>query len=116
MGCFNSKVSADKAASMTAKQTANHHQTQALLSSKSIDSAQSSHKNSLKLDTAGDTTASIKTLTFRHVMNDPLGREFFMKFLKKEHAEENLAFFEVSLTIRQSLHQRLKSDISFFSF
>ena len=55
----------------------------------------SSHGNSLMLDVNSDPDASLKTLTFRHVMQDPLGRTYFMMFLKKEHAEENLIFYEV---------------------
>lgn len=96
MGCFNSKVSADKASGGKLAGSSSG----ANLSAKSVDSAQSggSHKNSLKLDTS-DANVSIKTLTFRHVMHDPVGREYFMKFLKKEHAEENLTFFEVSFII-----------------
>ncbi|RYY73241.1 hypothetical protein EON63_20135, partial [archaeon] len=76
MGCFNSKVSND-----------HPHK-------KPIEiSARSSHKNSLRL--LGTETESVKTLTFKHVMKDPMGREFFMKVLKLEHAEENMLFFEV---------------------
>lgn len=89
MGCFNSKVSMDKAA--LAKANVQFAAAHPELSTGS----KSSHKNSLRLDTT-DSNVSLKTLTFRHVMHDPLGREYFMKFLKKEHAEENLAFFEVS--------------------
>jgi hypothetical protein len=65
-----------------------------LPSTRSADS-ENSHLNSLRLD-VGDASVSLKTLTFRHVMNDVLGREYFMKFLKMEHAEENLEFYEVS--------------------
>ena len=78
MGCFNSKVSNDN-----------------LPHKKPVEvSARSSHKNSLRL--LGTETESVKTLTFKHIMKDPMGREFFMKFLKLEHAEENMQFFEVS--------------------
>lgn len=81
MGCTNSKVTSDA----SKRQVEN--------------SSRSSHKNSLLLDVNSDPNASIKTLTFRHVMQDPLGRTYFMMFLKKEHAEENLIFFEVILLL-----------------
>ena len=86
MGCFNSKVSIDT------KSIPNNNSF--AQSSKSELSTGSSNKNSLRLD-SGEKDVSLKTLTFRHVMNDHLGREDFMKFLKMEHAEENLSFFEV---------------------
>lgn len=90
MGCTNSKVTSDA----SKRQVEN--------------SSRSSHKNSLLLDVNSDPNASIKTLTFRHVMQDPLGRTYFMMFLKKEHAEENLIFFEVkSLLDLPSLTYRL---------
>lgn len=88
MGCANSKVSNDKTAQLKAAQQQS--------SSELTNGSKSSHKNSLRLDTT-DANVSLKTLTFRHVMHDPLGREYFMKFLKKEHAEENLSFFEVMI-------------------
>jgi hypothetical protein len=85
MGCFNSKVSEDDgaAAALTAKTQEKNIQP----------TAGQSHKNSLRL--VSDGTLSVKTLTFKHVMADPLGREYFMKFLVVEHAEENLTFFQV---------------------
>lgn len=61
----------------------------------------SSHGNSLMLDVNSDPDASLKTLTFRHVMQDPLGRTYFMMFLKKEHAEENLIFYESVETVKK---------------
>lgn len=88
MGGFNSKVSND------AKTTKTVQQAKPLKSIKgNIGSVKDSAKFSLRLD-PGDSGVSIKTLTFRHVMKDPLGREYFMNFLKLEHAEENLIFFE----------------------
>lgn len=80
MGCSNSKVTNDA--------NSKKHQLE--------NSSRISGKNSLLIDVNADPNASIKTLTFRHVMQDPLGRTYFMMFLKKEHAEENLIFFEVS--------------------
>lgn len=80
MGGFNSKVANDgKSVHRSARGN--------------IGSAKDSHRFSLRLD-VGDSGVSIKTLTFRHVMKEPLGREYFMIFLKLEHAEENLIFFE----------------------
>jgi hypothetical protein len=38
---------------------------------------------------------NLRVLTLRQVMQDPLGKKYFMMFLEKEHAEENLRFFEV---------------------
>lgn len=83
MGLFNSKVSIDAPAKVKLPVVASEA------------SSRYSHKNSLKLD-ASDPNVSLKTLTFRHVMKDPIGREFFMKFLKTEHAEENMLFYEVN--------------------
>lgn len=92
MGGFNSKVANDR------NQSKNPQQARPINGGRSVKgnvgSVKDSHRFSLKLD-AGDTGVSIKTLTFRHVMKDPLGREYFMIFLKLEHAEENLIFFEV---------------------
>lgn len=48
-----------------------------------------------------DSNVSIKTLTFKHVMSDSLGREYFMQFLKIEHAEENLTFFQEVETLKK---------------
>jgi hypothetical protein len=62
------------------------------MSTKAGMSMKDSHRFSLHL--VADGSVSIKTLTFRHVMKDPLGREYFMKFLRTEHAEENLVFFD----------------------
>lgn len=86
MGCKTSKVNTD-----ISKQMQPSHN----MSMKNGMSLKDSHRFSLRLDVA-DGSVSIKTLTFRHVMKDPLGREYFMKFLKTEHAEENLVFFDVS--------------------
>lgn len=95
MGCFNSKVSHDL--SMRAKLAGGGGET----------SNRSAHKNSLRLvATDGE---SLKTLTFKHIMRDPLGRQFFMSFLKLEHAEENLMFFEVRIG-HQPLTQELAAN------
>lgn len=41
---------------------------------------------------------SLKSMIFKHVMADPTGRQFFKKYLQKEHAEENIMFYEVILS------------------
>lgn len=89
MGGFNSKVTNDR---NNSKSPPVAHPV--IKSTKSTDSAKDSQRYSLKLE-VGDGNVSMKTLTFRHIMKDPLGREYFMTFLKLEHAEENLIFFEV---------------------
>lgn len=93
MGCGNSKAVSD------ADSPRNNNSSKMEAKKDPDDSSRStnadSHRYSLKLDTSADPNVSIKTLTFRHVMKDPLGREYFMNFLKIEHAEENLIFFEV---------------------
>lgn len=85
MGCFNSKVQVDMVQINHESQHKNN--TPESNSNKSV----SLHING----GGGGGEGSIKTLTFKHVMNDKLGREYFMKFLETEHAEENMAFFEV---------------------
>lgn len=79
MGCFNSKVTHDFAKAKNPVQELSNR---------------SNHKNSLRLQASDG--ESLKTLTFKHIMRDPLGRAHFMMFLKIEHAEENMLFFEVS--------------------
>lgn len=90
MGCFNSKVSNDlhspSKKSVHGKKAQPQETSQTRLSGES---------NKLSLKLVSDGTMSVKTLTFKHVMADPLGREYFMKFLQIEHAEENLTFFQV---------------------
>jgi hypothetical protein len=99
MGCFNSKVLDDHKSKLA--QQSNHHGGVHRVESSSL-------RNSNRLFNDGsDPNASLKTLTFRHVMQDPLGREYFMKFLKVEHAEENLGFYEVSIHILLEMN-RLK--------
>jgi hypothetical protein len=92
MGGFNSKVAND----------GKGHQGKTIRSTRG-NSIRDSHKFSLRLE-VGDSGVSIKTLTFRHVMKEPLGREYFMIFLKLEHAEENLIFFEVCSIFVAYLH------------
>lgn len=87
MGCFNSKVLDDHKSKL-----AQQHNNQSAVHR--VDSSSIRITNRLFND-GSDPHASLKTLTFRHVMQDPLGREFFMKFLRVEHAEENLGFYEV---------------------
>ena len=89
MGCFNSKVSSDLRPA--AKKTAQPGKGV----SESSQTRLSGESNKLSLKLVSDGTMSVKTLTFKHVMADPLGREYFMKFLQIEHAEENLTFFQV---------------------
>lgn len=87
MGCSNSRVANDLNKGQRPMSS---------MSAKNGMSSKDSHRFSLNLKASDeDGAVSIKTLTFRHVMKDPLGREFFMVFLKMEHAEENLIFFEV---------------------
>jgi hypothetical protein len=86
MGCANSRVISEE---MIIRQKKMLEQ-----SFRSGRSLQDNH--SLHLEAPKDGNTSVKTLTFRHVMQDPLGRMYFMMFLKKEHAEENLIFYEVS--------------------
>jgi hypothetical protein len=93
MGAGKSKVSNDAKQSVQQQSQQRPFKSSAM-SGKEGMSMKDSHRFSLKID-ASDSTVSIKTLTFRHVMKDPMGREYFMKFLKLEHAEENLIFFEV---------------------
>lgn len=90
MGCMNSKISNDL------RQPANKsvHGGRSVAETSATRLSGESNKLSLKL--VSDGTMSVKTLTFKHVMADPLGREFFMKFLQIEHAEENLTFFQVN--------------------
>lgn len=94
MGGFNSKVANDKAHNKQIQQ-AKPISGGGKSVKGNVGSVKDSSRFSLRLD-PGDSGVSIKTLTFRHVMKDVIGREYFMIFLKLEHAEENLIFFEVS--------------------
>lgn len=100
MGGFNSKVAND----------GKGHQGKTIRSTRG-NSIRDSHKFSLRLE-VGDSGVSIKTLTFRHVMKEPLGREYFMIFLKLEHAEENLIFFEEVEKFKVQIEDRSKNVTS----
>mmetsp|Transcript_32460 Transcript_32460/g.54734 ORF Transcript_32460/g.54734 Transcript_32460/m.54734 type:complete len:200 (+) Transcript_32460:119-718(+) len=84
MGCAITKPVNDSAASK--KRPADRESTPS-------ERSDSSNK-SVSLRLVNDGSASVKTMTFKHVMADKLGREYFMKFLEFEHAEENLIFFQ----------------------
>lgn len=99
MGCFNSKVAHELS----------HRAPDEKNPPKDNNSNRSSvHKNSLRL--VATDNESLKTLTFKHVMKDPMGREYFMKFLKLEHAEENLLFFEEVEKIKNDGTDKLKDN------
>jgi hypothetical protein len=59
-------------------------------------SSSDTRKRLLMLTTDGGGDSNLRALTLRQVMQDPLGKKYFRKFLEDEHAEENLRFFEVS--------------------
>eukprot|EP01038_Epipyxis_sp_PR26KG_P007069 gene7069-9649_t len=49
-------------------------------------------------------------IMFSSLMQDPKGREFFMKFLKSEHAEENLIFFEEIENLKKMNNEKFVSQ------
>ncbi|KAJ1434438.1 RGS domain-containing protein [Ochromonadaceae sp. CCMP2298] len=97
MGCVTSKVLPDR-----------------------VDSRPVSEKeNSCSLNLAGlPGMGSVKTLTFKCVMDDMLGREYFKLFLEFEHAEENLLFYveveKLKLREMQEINDCLKDLVALF--
>lgn len=83
MGCYNSKISIDQNKKIKPPEIA-----------VVVEERKSERNVSLRISADGET--SIKTSTFKYVMADPMGRNYFMRFLELEHAEENLTFFQVT--------------------
>jgi hypothetical protein len=92
MGAKNSKVDIAPILSTNLKKNLFTTETKSITSSNNVNS------NNVAGNLEVDPLSSVRLL-----MADCKGRNAFMEFLKAEHAEENLSFFEVSYLIYKQM-------------